>query len=256
MKFLALLIALSNVWAQSVSGPSASVVRLKDGRLVAVRGSFANLLPPRRFILQLRPDEEPVSAAFHGSLGGVKTNLRFLVTSSDGEILSSLAAPEGRALIAFEQDHPRAVFFAATGRIVDLVTGRSIDTAGSGDAVVALGAATNESVELVTSTQGQLWLNRISLDDGVVSAQSPIEGRAPAAPWEGGWLVATDGGLRWISPSGDHRDLDLDEPATAIESAGEHTVAINGKWLLTPSWEKLLIPATGTRRMPPSRSWR
>jgi hypothetical protein len=253
MKFLLFLLFGGVLGAQTVSAPNASILISDAKRLVAVRGAFANLLPPKTFKLDRNTGEQVISVAFAGLSGAVKTSRHLLITDVSGSVQSSFDAPAGPALIGFENGRVRAAYYASLDRIDDLNTGRTFAVS---EPVLALGPVSGNAVQLVTMNGSQLWLQSLSLSDNSISSQIPLPGGAPVCAFEGGWLTSNDARLLWTPPSGESREIALEEPAASLATSSEHAVAVNGKWLVTSSWQTLRIPAAPQALRTPRRTWR
>ena len=240
---LSFFVALAGVVsAQSISGPSANLVLTQDVRLVCVRSSFANLLPPVAVSVPLEAGEQIVSIAANSVLTAIKTEHHLVIADFNGNIEGSYPAPEGPALVAFGPVLPRIAWFGAQKQLIDLQTGSVVSTSSFGDDVLALGTAANGQVNLVVSTAGNLWALIVDMETGTISRQTPLPGSAPAARFENGWLTTNGTTLTWTSGSGESRTIELPETPVSLQRAGNRSLAINGKWLLTPAWQALAIP--------------
>jgi hypothetical protein len=254
MKALLFLLFALALAAQTVKAPNASVLVSDTGRLVAVRGAFSNLLPARVLTVDLKDDSRVISAAFAGDAAVLKTDRHLLIADASGTVQARFNAPEGAAQVAFENGHARAVYYPASGQLMDLNGGAAVAI----NAIsLALGPVQNGELQTVSFDAGQLWLQTLSLTNGSVTSQFPLDGAPPAAAFEGGWLTSKDGGLLWTPSDGSApRSIALAESPVSLTLAGEHAICINGRWLLTPAWQPLRIPAAVLAPVPVRRSWR
>ena len=237
------LASLLRVSAQTPSQPIAGMVLNRDGNLLSVPGVLGNLLPGVSVPLASDP---VLSAAFTSTGGAIKTGSEMLTVNGSGAILSRMATPSGPAIWGLAADGSlQWMYVAGSTQIVNLTGGSPIEATSLGDELIALGTAGSVGLPVLIRTGTQLWTEIVNPAGGAVSQQSPITGSAPAIAFEGGWLVTGTNGLIWIGAAG-QTPLEIASPAPilSLQTAGPHSVAVNGQWLLNRSWSLLEIPGT------------
>jgi len=236
--------------AQTLSGPISGVVLAPNGRLELVKGIFSNLLPPSPAAVR---GIVPLSAAFSATAGLIKTQRDILITDAYGNILSSQAAPKGPALFAFTATgDPAYAWLSSVSGLENLSSAALLELSSGGDEVIALGTASSGSIEMLVRNGSFLWGESVSTRDGSILRRTSIEGGPPAVAFESGWLVTSPQGLSWVEANQTvaTRFIEVPEAVTGLQTSGPHSVAINGKWLLTPQWKCLRIPVPRGTRLP------
>ena len=129
--------------------------------------------------------------------------------------------------------------------------GAAIDASAWGD-VVALGNVDANSLSVVTLHGTQLWAESIALSTGTITSQTPLDGAVPCVFFAGGWLRKNIAGLIWdpVTPTVQHRDILIPVGVETLQTAGAHSVGVNGHWLLLDTWQLLEIPAPSKTHTP------
>lgn len=229
--------------AQSPSTPVAGMVLNPNGSIVSVRGVMETLLPGT----PIAPLGEPVlSASFHSTGGAIKTASQIITTDATGTTQSRRTAADGAALWGCDSDDSLAwMYILGASSIENLNGATSVSTAALGDEVVALGLSDTDGLRILARSGSQLWSELVDPAKGTIVSQWPVPGAKPAIAFEGGWLVTTDSGLLWTaSANASPLAIAVPAPIATLQTAGEHSVAINGHWLLNRTWKLLEIPTT------------
>ena len=235
MRSLLSLVIATTVFGQTATTPVAGVVLNGNGRLLSVAGVLGTLLPGVPF----RSYGRVLSATFGGNGGAINTESQLIVLDAANEVLSQTDAPAGPALFGFGVDGAvEWVYFAGTSQIQSLTGQQSFSTGALGDEILALGATDPNGLGVLARTGSQLWAETVALGSGEILAQTPLDGSAPGAFFEGGWLVQGGAGLLCGT-----REWAIPAAITSLQSAGAQSVAINGQWLLNSAGKILEIPA-------------
>jgi hypothetical protein len=221
MRIQLLLAASSLAFAGSrFESPSLGYVRTGAGLVTRLSGVAAAMIP------EATGESEAETVAFSGKLLVEKLRSSVRVLDESGALVSVAEAPEGWAVIGFDESGASAalwlaqsselrVFRSGAWAIVPFEAGR---TAGS---VMAVRVEESGSVTLLVS-RGGIWLLTVRTSDGAIESESPAGAAAGPALFVrgGGLLFQRDDLLVHRTPAGDEQTIDLPEPAASLNRMG------------------------------------